>query len=55
MILVGHMLIVFDLSTGIYLYVLFEFHSYKIRLTPQHNIFCLLDRKIVYLLEKFSV
>ena len=43
MILVGHMLIVYDVSTVIYSYVLFEIHSCKIRLTPQYDVFCLLD------------
>ena len=43
MILVGHILIVNDVSAVIYSYVLFEFHSCKIRLTPQYDISCLLD------------
>ena len=41
--LLGHMVIVCDMSTVIYSYVLFEFDSCKIRVTPQYNIFCLLD------------
>ena len=43
MILLGHMWIVCDMSTVIYSYVLFEFDSCKIRVTPQYSIFCLLD------------
>ena len=36
---VCHVLIVYDMSTVIYSYALFEFNSCKIGLSPQYNIF----------------